>query len=109
LYSSPDIIRQIKSRRMRWVGHVARKGEGRNLYTVLMGKPEEKRPVERPRRRWEDRIKIDLRKIGWGCGEDSSGTGYGSLAGCCECGDEPLCSGATELVNSRKAMKEKSG
>jgi hypothetical protein len=54
LYSSPDIIRQIKSRRMRWVGHVAHMGEGRNVYRVLMGKPEGKRPLERPRRRWED-------------------------------------------------------
>jgi hypothetical protein len=51
LYSSPDIIRQIKSRRMRWVGHVARMGEGRKLYRVLMGKPEGKMPLERPRRR----------------------------------------------------------
>jgi hypothetical protein len=49
LYSSPDIIRQIKSRRMRWAGHVARMGEGRNVYRVLVGKPERKRPLERPR------------------------------------------------------------
>jgi hypothetical protein len=66
LYSSPDIIRQIKSRRMRWAEHVARMGEGRNVYSVLVGKPEGKRPVERPRRRWEDGIKMDLREIGWG-------------------------------------------
>jgi hypothetical protein len=66
LYLSPDIIRQIKSRRMRWVGHVALIGEGRNVYRVLVGKPEEKRPLERPRRRWEDGIKMDLREIGWG-------------------------------------------
>jgi hypothetical protein len=66
LYSSPDIIRQIKSRRMRWAGHVARMGEGRNVYMVLVGKPEGKRPLERPRRRWEDGIKMDLRKIGLG-------------------------------------------
>jgi hypothetical protein len=52
LYSSPDIIRQIKARRMRWAGHVARMGEGRNVYRVLVGKPEGKRPLERPRRRW---------------------------------------------------------
>jgi hypothetical protein len=69
LYSSPDIIRQIKSRRMRWAGHVARMGEGRNLYRVLVGKPEGKRPLGRPRRRWEDGIKMDLREIGWGCVE----------------------------------------
>jgi hypothetical protein len=62
----PDIIRQIKSRRMRWAGHVARMGEGRNVYRVLVGKPEEKRRLEIPRRRWEDGIKMDLRKIGWG-------------------------------------------
>jgi hypothetical protein len=60
LYSSPDIIRQIKSRRMRWAGHVARMGEGRNVYRVLVGKPEGKRPLGRPRRRWEDGIKMDL-------------------------------------------------
>jgi hypothetical protein len=66
LYSSPDIIRQIKSRRMRWAGHVARIGEGRNVYRVLMGKPEGKRPLERPRRRWEAGIKTDLRENGWG-------------------------------------------
>jgi hypothetical protein len=65
-YSSPDIIRQIKSRRMRWAGHVARMGEGRNVYRLLMGKAERKRPLERPRRRWEDGIKMDLREIGWG-------------------------------------------
>jgi hypothetical protein len=69
LYSSPDIIRQIKSRRMRWAGHVARMGEGRKLYGVLVGKPKGKRRLERPRRRWEDGIKMDLRKIGWECME----------------------------------------
>jgi hypothetical protein len=52
LYSSPDIIRQIKSRRMRWAGHVADMGEGRNVYRVLVGKPEGRRPLERPRGRW---------------------------------------------------------
>jgi hypothetical protein len=66
LYSSPDVIRQIKSRRMRWAGRVARMGEGRNMYRVLVGKREGKRPLERPRRRWEDGIKMDLREIGWG-------------------------------------------
>jgi hypothetical protein len=76
LYSSPDIIRQIKSRRMRWAGHVARMGEGRNVYRVLVGKPEGKRPLGRPRRRWEDGIKMDLREIGWeGGGVDSPGSG----------------------------------
>jgi hypothetical protein len=70
LYSSPDIIRQIKSRRMKWSGHVARMGEGRNMYRVLVRKPKGKRPIERSRRRWEDGIKVDLREIGWGCRVD---------------------------------------
>jgi hypothetical protein len=64
LYTSPDIIRQIKSRRMRWAGHVTRMGEGRNVYRVLLGKPEGKRSLGRPRRRCEDGIKIDLKEIG---------------------------------------------
>jgi hypothetical protein len=69
------IIRQVKSRRMRWAGHVARMGEGKNVYRVSLGKSEGKRPFERPRRRWEDGIKINHRKIGWGCGVDSPGSG----------------------------------
>jgi hypothetical protein len=66
LYSSPDIIRQFKSRQMRWAGHVARTGEERRVYKVLVGKPEGKRPLGRPRRRWEDGIRMDLREIGLG-------------------------------------------
>jgi hypothetical protein len=66
VYSSPDIITQIKSRRMRWAGHVARMGDGRNVYRVLVGKPEGERPLGRPRRRCEDGIKIDVRQIGCG-------------------------------------------
>jgi hypothetical protein len=66
LYSSPDIIRQIKPRRMRWAGHVARMRQGRNVYRVLVGNPDGKRPLERPMRRWEDGIKMGLREIGWG-------------------------------------------
>jgi hypothetical protein len=66
LYSSPDIVTQIKSRRMSWAEHVARMGNGRNVYRVLVGKHEGKRPLERPRRRWEDGIKMDLEEIGWG-------------------------------------------
>jgi hypothetical protein len=99
LCSSPDIIRQIKLRRVRWAGHVACMGEGRNVYRGLVGKPEGKRPLGRPTRRWEDGIKMDLREIGWGCGVDSPGPGYGPFAGCCECGDESSGSGATELVS----------
>jgi hypothetical protein len=64
LYSSPNIVRVIKSRRMRWVGHVARMGEGKGVYRVLVGRPKGKRPLGRPRRRWEDNIKMDLREIG---------------------------------------------
>ncbi|KAJ4439473.1 hypothetical protein ANN_07597, partial [Periplaneta americana] len=65
LYPSPDIIRNIKSRRLRWAGHVARMGEFRNAYRVLVGRPEGKRPLGRPRRRWEDNIKMDLREVGY--------------------------------------------
>jgi hypothetical protein len=70
LYSSPDIIRQIKSKRMRWAGHVARMGEGRNVYRILVGKPEGKRPLDRPRHRWEDGIKWTLGRLVGGCGVD---------------------------------------
>jgi hypothetical protein len=63
-YSSPNIVRVIKSRRMRWAGHVARMREGRGIYRVLVGRPEGTRPLERPRRRWEDNIKMDVRRIG---------------------------------------------
>jgi hypothetical protein len=65
LYSSPSIIRIIKSRTMRWVGHVARMGENRNAYRILEGMPEGKRRLGRPRRRWVNNIKMDLREIGW--------------------------------------------
>jgi hypothetical protein len=63
LYSSMNIVRVIKSRRMRWVGHVACMGEGRGVYRVLVGRPKSKRPLGRPRHRWEDNIKLDLREI----------------------------------------------
>jgi hypothetical protein len=69
MYSSPSIIRMIKSRRMRWAGHVARMGEKRNAYRILVGNPEGKRPQGRPRRRWVDNIKMDLRAIGWNGGD----------------------------------------
>jgi hypothetical protein len=65
-YSSPSIIRIIKSTRMRWAGHVARMGEKRNAYRLLVVKSKEKRPLGRPRRRWVDNIRIDLGEVGWG-------------------------------------------
>jgi hypothetical protein len=65
LYSSPNIIRMIKSRRMRWAGHVAPMGETTNACMILVGKQEGKRPLGRPRRSWVDNIKMDLREIGW--------------------------------------------
>jgi hypothetical protein len=64
LYSSPNIVRVIISRMMRWAGHVARMGEGRGVYRVLVGRPEGERPLGRPRHRWEDNIRMDLREIG---------------------------------------------
>ncbi len=69
LYSSPNIVRVIKSRRMRWVWHVARMEEGRGVHKVLVGKPEGKRPWVRTRRRWEDNIKMDFEEVGRGCGD----------------------------------------
>jgi hypothetical protein len=66
LYSSLRVIRIIKSRRMRWTGHVARIGEKRNVYRLLVGKPEGKRQLGRPRRRWVDNIRMDLGELGWG-------------------------------------------
>jgi len=64
LYCSPNIVRVIKSRRLRWAGHVARMGEERGANRVLVGKPEGKRPLGRPRRRWVDNIKMDLLEVG---------------------------------------------
>ena len=67
LYSLPNIVRVVISRRMRWAGHVARLGEGRGVHRVLVGKPEGKRPLGRPRRRWEDNIKMYLQEVGGDC------------------------------------------
>jgi hypothetical protein len=67
LYSLPNIVRVIKSRRLRWAGHVARMGEGRSVYRILVGKPEGKRPLGRPRHRWEDNFRMDLQDVGCGC------------------------------------------
>jgi len=66
LYSSLNIVRVIKSRRMRWARHVGRVGARRGVYRVLVGKPERKRPLGKPRRRWEDNIKMDLQEVGCG-------------------------------------------
>ena len=83
LFSSHNIVRVIKSRRMRWAGHVARMEEGRGVHRVVVGKPEGKRPLGRPRRRWEDNSKTDLQEVGRGCGDWLGwlriGTGGGRL------------------------------
>jgi len=83
LYCLPNIVRVVKSRRMRWAGHVARMGVGRGVYRVLVGKPVGKRPLGRPRRRWEGNIKGDLQEVGGGFGDWMSwlriGTGGGHL------------------------------
>jgi len=70
LHSLPSIVRVVKSRRMRWAGHVAHMGEGRGVHRVLVGKPEGRRPLGRPRRRWEDNInKTDLQEVGGNFGD----------------------------------------
>ena len=69
LYSLPNTVRVVKYRRMRWEGHVARMGKGRGMHRILVGKPEGKRPLGRPRRRWEDNIKMDLQEAGGACGD----------------------------------------
>jgi hypothetical protein len=71
-HSSPNIIRVIKSRRMTYARHVARMGERRGAYRVLVGKTERKKPLGRPWRRWEDNIKMNFRELGWGHGLDGS-------------------------------------
>jgi hypothetical protein len=69
LYSLPNIVRVVKSRQMRWAGNVARMGEDRGVHRVLVGKPDRKRPLGRPRRRWEDNNKMDLQEVGGGRGD----------------------------------------
>jgi hypothetical protein len=86
LHSSQNIIRQKKSRRMRWAGHVARKEEERKVHKVLVGK----RPLRRPRHKWEDGIKISLGTLAGGRGVNSIGSGWESMAGSYEYGDEPI-------------------
>jgi hypothetical protein len=89
VYSSPNIIWVIKSIRLRWAGHVVRMGVRGGAYKVFVGKSEGRRLLERPRRRWEDSIKMDLRIVGWGHGLDRFGAGQGQVTGSCECGNEP--------------------
>jgi hypothetical protein len=66
LYLSSSIVREIKSRRMRWAGYVARMGESRGAYRALVGRSDGKKPLRRPRRRWEDEVKMDLQEVLWG-------------------------------------------
>jgi hypothetical protein len=76
LYSLPNIVQVVKSRRIRWAGHVARLGEDRGVHRVLVGKPEGRRPLGRPRLRWEDNIKMDLQEVGESPGSlDGVGSG----------------------------------
>jgi hypothetical protein len=76
LYSLPNIVRVVKSKRMRWAGHLARMGEDRVVHRVLVEKPEGRRPSGRPRRRWEDNIKMDLQEFGGG-GRGDDGVSLG--------------------------------
>jgi len=92
LYSSPNILRAIKSRRMRWAGHVARMGEERGVYMVLVGKPEGKRQLGRPRRRWVDNIRTDLQEVGRGYMDWIGLAQDRQVADGCECGNEPSSS-----------------
>jgi len=90
LYCSPNTFRVIKSRRMRWARNVARVGEGRDVYMILVGKSEEKEPLWRPKRRWKDNINDGSSGSGiWGDGLDRDGSGYEQMAGICECVNEP--------------------
>jgi hypothetical protein len=89
----------MKSRRIRWVRHMARMGEERKLYKVLVGNPKGKRPLGRPRHRWDDGIRMDLREIGWENVECSTGSGEGPVVNCCECSDKPLGSSDMELMS----------
>jgi hypothetical protein len=93
LYSSLEIVRVIKSRRSRWAGHVTRMGEKTGVYRVLVGKSEGNRPFGRPRRRWENNIKMDLQEMEFGCmdwTEQSQDRDW--WWGTCDCGNEPSSS-----------------
>jgi hypothetical protein len=87
LYSSPNIVRVIKSKMMRWVGYMARMGEGRGVYRVLVGRPKVKRPLRRPRCMWERNIKMDLKEKGI-----DRANWIRLVAGFCEHGNEPASS-----------------
>jgi hypothetical protein len=106
LYSSPNIIRMIKSRRMRCAGHVAGIGEKRNALTILMLKPEGKRPLGRPRRWWVDNVNIDLREIRW------DGMDLIDLAQHRDHGDEPSgclkCWGVPEWLHNWQLLRKDS-
>jgi hypothetical protein len=89
LYSSLNVVRLIKSRMMKWVGHVACMGKGRGVYRALVERSKGKRPLGRPRCRWENNIKMDLRETDqWG-EMDLTGSGWGLVAGFCEQSNEP--------------------
>jgi hypothetical protein len=99
LYSSPDIIRQVKSRRMRWARHVARMGEERKCTRLLWESPKERDHLEDQDIGGKMGSEWILGRLAWGCRLDSTGLGQGLVAGCCECGDEPSGSCATELLS----------
>jgi hypothetical protein len=99
LCSSADIIRQVKSRRMRWAGHVERMEEERKVYKVLWKSPKERDHFEDQGVGGKMGSEWILGRLAGGCGLDSTGSGQGPVAGCCECGDEPSGSCAAELVS----------
>jgi hypothetical protein len=108
MYSLSNIVRVVKSRRMRWLGHVAHMGEGRGVHRVLVGKPEGKRPLGRPRHRWEDNIKMDLQEVRGSCG-DWMELARNRTGGCaCGCGEEPSGSknAGNFLTSCRLASQE---
>jgi hypothetical protein len=107
LYPSPSIIIIIKSRRMRWVGQVARMGEKRNVYWLLVGKPEKKKPLGRPRRRWTDNIRMDFGEVGWG-DVDWIGLAQDRNSSCefgIELSDSIKCRETIEWPNNRQAIR----
>jgi hypothetical protein len=112
LYAPPSIIRMIKSRRMRFAAHVSRMGEETNAYRTLVGKPERKRPLGRPRRRWIDNIKMDLREIGWDGVDwmDGYGSEWGPVEGSCEHGIESSgsikCWEVLEVLHNWRLLKK---